>query len=536
MFQNLIKGRRAMGVLMLLIGSTNLAFSQGKSVALLTAAETKRAATASTTTEPDPTDVINNFIAAEAKLRDALNQHTFKRDVVLQTIGPNGEVTGEYIRNSQFVFDDHGRRIERVLYHPASTIREMRITKEDIQDLAGSQLLGIDITETSRYSLTFAGIETVESRQLFAIDVRPLTQPDPRRMKDRFFVGRVWLDQNNFQIVKIKGIVEPQGKQRFPLFETWREPVMGAFAFPTRTEADDVLHFLERDVHYRIKVRYFDYKLFGSKVSITEIDEPFPDPEDASTKQPLSPTKPQNAAPEINKSSPKTRLTVLKTDGSWMPPITNARPSTTEVCTINNNAPPVGGYHWPADSEVKVYFIRNMFTLEQRTALLEAMRTWTVAGPEIGSGVKFVDAGETDARQSCRSCLTIRRRDVYKQDKHHYAFFYPMNRENDRLVSAWIDLDFGITKPRALMGFMVHELGHGLGLWDCTKCQKKRTIMNGFPGLNKDNGLLAPSTCDLATVKGVYQQERQVAASFGVPKPTVSRVLGAAASSTHLSK
>src|SRR4030095_13682729 len=76
------------------------------------------------------------------------------------------------------------------------------------------------------------------------------------------------------QIVKIRGIVEPQGKQRFPLFETWREPMTNALGFHSRTEADDVLHFRENDVHYRIKVRYYDYKLFASKVTITEIDEP----------------------------------------------------------------------------------------------------------------------------------------------------------------------------------------------------------------------------------------------------------------------
>ncbi len=161
-------------------------------------------------------------MAAETKVREALNQHTFKRDVSLQTIGPNGEVTGEYIRNSQFIFDDGGRRIERVLFHPASTIHEMRITKEDIQDLEGSQLLGIDIVEASKYQLTFVGAETVDARQVFAIDVNPMTQPDPNRMKERFFVGRVWVDPNTFQIVKIKGIVEPQGKQRFPMFITWR--------------------------------------------------------------------------------------------------------------------------------------------------------------------------------------------------------------------------------------------------------------------------------------------------------------------------
>src|SRR5207249_12288337 len=141
-------------------------------------------------------------VAAEAKVREALNQHTFRRDVVLQTIGPNGEVTGEYVRNSQFVFDDHGKRIERVLFHPKSTIHEMRITKEDIQDLAEAQLLGIDIVEAAKYRLTYAGTETVGSLQLYTVDIAPAIQPDPNHMKERFFIGRVWLDPKTFQIVK----------------------------------------------------------------------------------------------------------------------------------------------------------------------------------------------------------------------------------------------------------------------------------------------------------------------------------------------
>src|SRR6185295_3877202 len=141
-----------------------------------------------------PESIVEAFVKSEGKVRDALNQHTFKRDVVLQTIGPNGEVTGEYIRNSQFIFDDRGRRIERVIFHPSSTIRTMRITKEDIQDLAGSQLLGIDIVEATKYRLTYVGTEIVNSRQLFAVDVAPLTQPDPNHMKERYFVGRVWID------------------------------------------------------------------------------------------------------------------------------------------------------------------------------------------------------------------------------------------------------------------------------------------------------------------------------------------------------
>jgi len=219
-----------------------------------------------------PKAIIAAFLKSEAETRDALNQHTFKRDVVLQTIGPNGAVTGEYIRNSQFLFDDRGNRIERVIYHPSSTIRELRITKEDIQDLAGAQLLGVDIAETGKYRLNYLGTELVDSRTAFVIDVAPSTTPDPQNMKARFFVGRVWVDSNTFRVIKVRGIVEPQGKQRFPEFETWRRAVTDALVFPNLTTADQTLRFPNRDVHYRINVKYYDYKRFASKVTVTEID------------------------------------------------------------------------------------------------------------------------------------------------------------------------------------------------------------------------------------------------------------------------
>jgi hypothetical protein len=504
MHQLLNKETWALSVLLIFVAFVSPALSQQTSVASLTSAETTLRLDSPVRHESlvaaESARILARFVDAETKVRQALNQHTFKRDVSLQTIGPNGEITGEYIRNSQFIFDDRGRRIERVLFHPASTIHEMRITKEDIQDLEGSQLLGIDIVEASKYQLTCVGAETVDARQVFAIDVSPLTQPDPNHMKERFFVGRVWVDSNTFQIVKIKGIVEPQGKQRFPMFVTWREPVNNALAFPTRTEADDVLHFQERDVHYRIKVRYYDYKMFASKVSVKEVDDDVePTLEESTPTTKKSSTKKQPSS-KIGSAHSESALPIMRTL------------SKPKVCTTNRNAPPVGEYHWPADAEVSVYFVRGMFTPEQSSALLEAMKTWKAADQEIGSGVRFVYAGETDSRMTCRSCLTVTRREVFKNDKHHYAFFNPMKMDEGRLlVAAWIDLDVGITDPNALQGFVAHELGHGLGLWDCPSCKEKQSLMNGFPKLNKNNGLIAPSSCDVATVKGVYTEERQIA-------------------------
>jgi hypothetical protein len=220
------------------------------------------------------TGILTAFIKAETQVREALNQHTFKRDVVLQTIGSNGQVTGEYVRNSQFLFDDKGNRIERVTYHPPSTIREMRITREDVQDLAGAQLLGLDIVESTKYRLSYAGDESLDDRPVHIVVVEPSIKPNPNHMSERFFCGRVWIDAETFQIVKIRGVVEPHGKQRFPVFQTWRGPISNSLYLPIRTEADDVLHFPHRDVQYRIRVRYHDYKLFASKLKLTEIDEP----------------------------------------------------------------------------------------------------------------------------------------------------------------------------------------------------------------------------------------------------------------------
>jgi len=250
-------------VLSMFLVSASVAFAQENASGVLAAQ-----------TSASPDEILAMFVKTETRVREALNQHTFKREVVLQTIGHDGQVTGEYIRNSQFLFDDKGNRIERVTYHPPSTIREMKITTQDIQDLAGAQLLGIDIAETAKYNLTYSGQEALDFRKVYVIDVTPRINPNPHRMSERFFRGRIWIDPATFQIIKLKGKTEPQGKQRFPVFETWRTAVTPDLQLPTRTEADDVLHFPNRDVNYRIRVRYYDYKLFASRLKVIEIDEP----------------------------------------------------------------------------------------------------------------------------------------------------------------------------------------------------------------------------------------------------------------------
>ena len=107
----------------------------------------------------------------------------------------------------------------------------------------------------------------------------------PKKVSERFFEGRIWVDQQDLQIVKVRGKGVPEGNQRFPLFETYRQQVDGRYWFPTYTYADDELFFPKGSVvHVRMVVRYVDYKRFRSKVRITDVDgselksEPSPSP------------------------------------------------------------------------------------------------------------------------------------------------------------------------------------------------------------------------------------------------------------------
>ncbi|HSS20323.1 MAG TPA: hypothetical protein VLL54_09620 [Pyrinomonadaceae bacterium] len=237
-------------------------------------ATTSRAQTRLSLADKSDDDVIRKFIAGETRFRDTLLQFNFRRDVVLQTLGPSGEVTGEYIRNSDFVLDDRGKRFERVLYHPSSTIKQMKITKEDVQDLAGSQLLGLEVDDLNLYTFTLLGRATLDGREVYAISVNPKQEPDPHKMRERFFVGTIWIDAESFQIVKLRGITEPHGKQRFPTFQTVRNLRVEDLMFPATTVADEVLRFPNIDVHYRIAVRYHSFKRFASQLKIVDVDDP----------------------------------------------------------------------------------------------------------------------------------------------------------------------------------------------------------------------------------------------------------------------
>jgi muconolactone delta-isomerase len=235
--------------------------------------------------------IVKAFTDKEGRFRKALTEYSFKRDAVLQSLGMGGQITGEYHRVSLFTFDDQGNRYEKINYFPMPSFQG--ITQEDIDDLGGIQPFALEPAKIAQYDFRFVGKEKIDELSLYVFDVTPKVLPDPKKTKERFFSGRVWVDDQDLQIVKTKGKGLPETKKnKFPIVETYREQIDGQYWFPTFSYADEELTFDSGDVlHIRMKVKYSDFEVARAKVKIKEIDAPeTPKPE---TKPPApTPRKP----------------------------------------------------------------------------------------------------------------------------------------------------------------------------------------------------------------------------------------------------
>lgn len=219
--------------------------------------------------------IIQAFTSKEVEFRRALNNYSFKRDALIQSIGMGGQVTGEYHRVSTFTFDDQGTRYEKIGYFPMSTMTDVTVTAEDIEDLGGINPFALEPSKIARYNIKYVGKEKIDELNLYVFDVAPKVMPTSKKIEDRLFVGRVWVDDQDLLIVKTRGKAVPETKQnKFPIVETYREQIDGRYWFPTYSYADEELVFDSgNSVHIRMKVRYTDFAPARATLKVTEIGE-----------------------------------------------------------------------------------------------------------------------------------------------------------------------------------------------------------------------------------------------------------------------
>jgi hypothetical protein len=216
-------------------------------------------------------ELIQKFAGKEAVFKEARNHYTYTQEITVQTLDGN-TVDGEYKLTEDVLYDDKGNREEKVTYAPQSTLNRIIITKEDFDDFRNRLPFVLTTQDLPEYNILYAGQQRVDELDTYVFDIAP--KKVDKNGGPRFFQGRIWVDNRDFQIVKTCGKNVPDihkhGEENLtPKFVTYRQQVDGQYWFPTYTRADDVLNFSGGPVQIREIVKYTNYKRFGVSTKIT---------------------------------------------------------------------------------------------------------------------------------------------------------------------------------------------------------------------------------------------------------------------------
>lgn len=220
--------------------------------------------------------IIQKFTEHEDEFRRERDNYTYTQDVTMQTLDDDGQPDGEYHLVSDILFTPAGKRYQKDIFAPVSTLSRILMTQQDFDDIEKVWPLVMTPAELPKYDVKYVGKERIDEVGTYVFDITPVKTEKGQR----YFQGRIWVEDKDLQIVKTHGkatgLLKKKEDQAFPTFETYRENIEGHYWFPTYTRADDFLHFKTGpEVRIRVAVRYSNYKRFGSTVKIgkaTQVD------------------------------------------------------------------------------------------------------------------------------------------------------------------------------------------------------------------------------------------------------------------------
>ncbi|HEY4380190.1 MAG TPA: hypothetical protein VGN01_07580 [Acidobacteriaceae bacterium] len=244
-------------------------------------------------------DIIKKFGEREAVFSQARENYTFRQSVKVDTIDDaSKKVDGEYQQITDITFSRDGKREEHVIFAPQNTLERVTMSPTDFDEIEHRLPFILTTDDLPKYDVTYVGRQKVDDLDTYVFDAGPRTIAKGQH----YFQGRVWVDQQDLQIVLINGRTVPQDtrpghEDLQPPFTTYYEQVDGKYWFPTYTKAEGVLHFkaqdgaLGQDVHMRSIVKFTDYKQFRSTSRIIFNGEDITNKKDPDATTPPPPKK-----------------------------------------------------------------------------------------------------------------------------------------------------------------------------------------------------------------------------------------------------
>jgi hypothetical protein len=223
-----------------------------------------------------PQEIIDKFAARETVFNHARQSYTFRQSVKVDTLDEDtNRVDGEYQQVTDITFSDAGKREEHVVFAPQNTLQRVMMSPADFQDIEHRLPFVLTTEDLPQYDITYLGRQHIDELDTYVFSASPKVLEKNKR----YFQGKVWVDQQDFQIVLVNGKSVPDDRRKghedlSPPYTTYYEQVDGKYWFPTYTRAEGNLHFpggngyLSQDVHLRTIVKYSEYKQYHATARI----------------------------------------------------------------------------------------------------------------------------------------------------------------------------------------------------------------------------------------------------------------------------
>ncbi|HEY0564472.1 MAG TPA: hypothetical protein VGC88_02755 [Terriglobales bacterium] len=245
-----------------------------------------------------PDEIMKIVARKEADFKKARDNYTFRQDVDIEEMD-GGTAVGGYKLVQDVLFDDRGRRTENVVFAPQNTLRRIQLMKEDEDDFRNIFSFVITPDLLPVYDAKYVGHQQVDELGTYVFDLKPIHM----QKGQRYFEGRIWVDDQDLMVVKSSGIGVPNSKDNQPLpFTTWREQIDGKYWFPTYTKgqgnikAYDHGHVVD-ETPVKAVVKYTDYKQYKATSTVT-FGDVVDDPNQNQNQPKQTPQQaPQNQAP-----------------------------------------------------------------------------------------------------------------------------------------------------------------------------------------------------------------------------------------------
>jgi len=109
-----------------------------------------------------PEKIIKEFAAKETQFQQALNHYTYRRVARVQTLDDDNKVDGEYYQVDDVIFDSTGKRTEKTVYAPESTLNRVIMMPSDLYDIQHGYSFALTTEEIAQYNVKYVGRQKVD--------------------------------------------------------------------------------------------------------------------------------------------------------------------------------------------------------------------------------------------------------------------------------------------------------------------------------------------------------------------------------------